>query len=298
MDMDVISSMDMNDLNGIVQVVLSFYVFYIVLVLFYVLAVYFVHGYAIMKTGHKANVNGDFMPFIPIARQIYQMNIAKRPVWYVFFFEVTTITVIITLILSLVLSAIIPNSFVVSLVFIAYFLANRIFTFLYYREFYKRFGFNPNSAWLHIIPGLSFVGQVLTYFVAFSNTIAFLGESLVREDGMPSAARSVISGIVVGVDGTYAGASFDIKSGEELTFGRDPAECNIVFGQTDTDVSRKHLSVRFDARNNQYIVTDLNSTTGTFLDNGRRLSGGKEEHLARGSKIYLGSTRRNSFNLN
>jgi len=38
------------------------------------LALYIIEGYAIMCIGHKAKIDGDFMPFIPIARQLLKIS--------------------------------------------------------------------------------------------------------------------------------------------------------------------------------------------------------------------------------
>ena len=62
-----------------------------------------------MCTGHKAKVEGDFMPFIPIARQIYQMKIAECPVWYILFFGSTTITWGLVILVSVLLGMLIPS---------------------------------------------------------------------------------------------------------------------------------------------------------------------------------------------
>jgi pSer/pThr/pTyr-binding forkhead associated (FHA) protein len=107
-----------------------------------------------------------------------------------------------------------------------------------------------------------------------------------------------VKGVIVGVSGSYANASFDIENGAELSFGRDPQSVNIVLGATDSDVSRRHCKVSFDARTNQYAVTDLGSTTGTYLENGTKLTPNQTQYVARGSVIYLGSTKKNAFRLN
>ena len=261
---------------------------------FCIIAPYFVRGYALMKTGHKAKVEGDFMPFIPIARQIYQMKIAGCPVWYIFLFGFTTITVGGMTAVCVLFYKVVQSLTLISVILIIYLIANRVFTFLYYQKYYKRFGFNPNTAWLNIIPLFTVIAQVFEMFIAFSNTIVFLGDRRKNWDEV----GPVRNGVIVGVSGTYANASFDIADGAELVFGRDPQAANIVLDQTDTDVSRKHASIRFDARTNQYAVTDLNSSTGTYLENGTQIPKGQTQYVARGSVVYFGSTKKNAFRLN
>ncbi len=264
------------------------------------LASYFVGGYAIMCTGHKAKVEGDFMPFVPIARQIYQMKIAECPVWYILFFEATTITTGLTFLVAFLMGMLVPDhpAIIFVLLFI-YYIANRVFTMLYYRNYYRAFGFNPNTAWIHIIPGVQIVGGVFTYLIAFSNAILYKDyvdpAKVITPNREPKALSA--DGVVVGVVGKYTNANFEMKDGTELIFGRDPKEVNIVFDQTAADVSRKHCSIRFDGKAQQYVVTDF-STTGTFLESGVRLEKSQPKIVAKGTVIYLGSSRQNGFRLN
>lgn len=264
------------------------------------LALYFVKGYAIMCTGHKAKIEGDFMPFIPIARQIYQMKIAECPIWYVLFFESTLITTGVTSLVSFLLGMLVPDHPAIpAVLLIIYYIACKVFTVLYYRNYYRAFGFNPNTAWLHIIPGVQLIGSVFTYLIAFSNAILYKDYvdplKVVTPNDGPKALSA--DGVVVGVAGKYLNASFEMKDGTELIFGRDPKEANIVFDATAADVSRKHCSIRFDGKAQQYVVTDY-SSNGTFLESGMRLEKFQPKTIAKGTVVYLGSSRQNGFRLN
>lgn len=290
-------------IEGLVLAIQGSMVFMIILGGMFCLMLYFVHGYAIMCTGHKAKVDGDFMPFVPVARQLYQMKIANCPWWYIFFFEMDTLVVNCTVGLILALIGMLTKMPVILFVlFVIYFIANRIFTFLYYQNYYRVFGFNPNTAWLNIIPTLGIIATVFEYLIAFSNAI--LHKDYVNPIDVPTppnkngrSAASSNSGVIAGVSGKYLGANFDMLDGAELVFGRDPLSANIVFDQTATDISRKHCSVRFDGKANQYIVTDF-SSTGTYLENGVQLEKGQPKTLAKGTVIYLGGSKQNGFRLN
>lgn len=282
-------------LEDILTALGSLSIFVMVLSCILLLAIYFVQGYAIMCTGRKAKLEGDFMPFIPIARQVYQMRIAGCPWWYVFFFGSTTITVGSLSFLNFLFYRLLQNWAIISVLLIVYLIANMVFTFLYYRKFYGVFGFNPNTAWLNIIPGFSVVALVFSFLIAFSNSIhygKYVEAPRTGNSGVPTNR-----GTIVGISGTYKDADFDIVDGAEIIFGRSVQEANIVFDQLATDVSRKHCTVRFDGRANQYIVTDY-SSTGTYLENGSRLENGQPKQLARGTVIYLGSNKKHGFRLN
>lgn len=69
-----------------------------------------------------------------------------------------------------------------------------------------------------------------------------------------------------------------------LTLGRDPALCEVVL--QEPSISRRH--VRFEYINGSVVVTDQNSTNGTFI-NGRRLNMYEERiALADNSILTLG----------
>ncbi|MCD8370326.1 MAG: FHA domain-containing protein [Clostridiales bacterium] len=283
-------------IDGIADMIQGVSILMSVLFVAFILATYFVHGYALMCTGRKAKVEGDFMPFIPVARQIYQMRIARCPVWFIFFFGNTLIAgVSVGLILTL-LYKLTGNAAIITVLLIVYILANMVVTFLYYQKFYELFGFNPNSAWVNIIPAFLPVAQVFGMLIAFSNSIRF--GKFVEQEKKPGDTNVVQNrGVIVGTIGMYKDATFDLADGAELVFGRSTQEANIVFDQSATDVSRKHCVVRFDGRSNQYVVTDY-SSNGTYLESGSRLESGQPKQLSRGTVIYLGSSKRNGFRLN
>lgn len=269
---------------------------YFILIVVCVVLPYFVHGYVIMCTGRKARLKNDFMPFLPIARQLYQMQIAECPWWYVFFFGVTTITVGTVSLVSFLLYKLTGKLAIITVLLIIYVIANMVFTFFYYRRFYESFGFNPNTAWMNIIPNFGMVALTFSVLIAFSNAIRY--GKYVEVDPAPSADPAGGNrGVIVGVVGAYKDASFEIVDGSSLVFGRSPQDANIVFDQLATDISRKHCQITFDGRTNQYTVIDF-SSNGTFLENGSQLEQGQPKQLARGTVIYLGSSRKNGFRLN
>jgi pSer/pThr/pTyr-binding forkhead associated (FHA) protein len=81
-------------------------------------------------------------------------------------------------------------------------------------------------------------------------------------------------------EGPLKGKSYDL--GEELTIGR-AEKCHIVVD--DTYVSQVHA--RFYANGDTYLVEDLGSTNGTYL-NRRRIT--SPEELSRGDRVKIGKT--------
>ena len=93
--------------------------------------------------------------------------------------------------------------------------------------------------------------------------------------------------------GNSANTEFGL-SAEESNIGRWDAD-NGIFPDVDLDaydpdakVSRRHA--RIIRRNNTYMIEDLGSTNGTFLNRGRRLLPGSPQVLSDGDEVIVGKT--------
>lgn len=81
--------------------------------------------------------------------------------------------------------------------------------------------------------------------------------------------------------GPVPGTVFPVE-GEQLIIGRDPANAIVI---NDPEVSRRHA--RLTLQGGRYVLEDLGSTNGTFV-NGRRLTGAYV--LKPGDVVSLGET--------
>lgn len=93
--------------------------------------------------------------------------------------------------------------------------------------------------------------------------------------------------------GVSVGAEFQL-SAEESQIGRWDAD-NGVFPDIDLDahdpeakVSRRHARIIHE--NNKFMIEDLGSTNGTFVNRGRRLIPGTPHLLSDGDEIIVGKT--------
>jgi hypothetical protein len=93
--------------------------------------------------------------------------------------------------------------------------------------------------------------------------------------------------------GRSAGKQFPLSE-DESQIGRWDADGGI-FPDVDLDaddpeakVSRRHA--RIMRRNGQYLIEDLGSTNGTFINRGRRLLPGDRQPLRDGDEIIVGKT--------
>lgn len=93
--------------------------------------------------------------------------------------------------------------------------------------------------------------------------------------------------------GASAGKQFPL-SDQEANIGRWDADGG-VFPDVDLDtddpeakVSRRHA--RISLRDGQYLIEDLGSTNGTFVNRGHRLASGERHPLKDGDEIIVGKT--------
>lgn len=269
------------------------------------LALYIFQGYTIMQIGRKAGLDNDWMAYIPVARQIYQMRIADCPWWYIFLYNEGTVNAVIK-------CCLVALSFQVGIVFmfltIVYIIFTWIMTYRYGSSYYPKFGFHKNMAFIEIIWGMELFSQIFNMYIAFYNSVQLAGKEPIPEsipeyfpgrngvkENTPGGGTIQFSCKISGAAGKYEGASFDISDGSEVVFGRSK-EANIVFDQYETDISRRHCTVRFDRATGKFAVTDF-STNGTYLEDGSMLKNGKTELLDRGTVIYLGKNKKNAFRL-
>lgn len=98
---------------------------------------------------------------------------------------------------------------------------------------------------------------------------------------------------LIGVTGPMAGLIFRI--GENgLTIGRDSISCNVVIPSAQGKVSRVHCFVTYNPISDMFILNDRNSTHGTFLANGTKVTYAQPLALRSGDRFYL-ATPDNTF---
>lgn len=297
----------MDGFEGLMDGFLQLGMIYNMMLIIALIIPYIFTGYMIMCIGRKAGLNrgDDWMPFIPIARQIYQMRIADCPMWYVLLFQGCFINWAIMLILVVLFSVLFKSLILTTMVAMVYLLATLAFTFLYYRKYYPLFGFDPNTAWLEIIWSFGLIRVVLLVLIALYSKVTYRDAVVIMDDDgrtgdnkdgrrerQPNQGKAIITGIA----GKYAGATFDISNGDAIVFGRSATGSNVVFDQFETDISRRHCAVKYSAQTDQFIVTDY-STNGTYFEDGSRLTANQSISVMRGTVIHLGKNKKNAFRL-
>lgn len=263
--------------------------------------------YTLMTIGRKARRQSDWMAYVPFAQDVYRLRIVGAPLWQLCFFGSCGILAIILFDLIIVLINALVLNFIAVLITFGWIVYRLFVNYSYYQKYYKGFGFNPMMALMLFLPALELVMFVIDVIIAYKTDIEWKKTSApaVQNVQIPSPVvgqgqsqrpvQSGVSGSICALSGIYAGAVFQMRDGEELAFGRDPMRCQVIFDDKSPEVSKNHCSIRYQAANNKYIVTDY-SKNGTFTEDNRRLQPNMPVAMPAGTVIFLGS-RKNSFRL-
>lgn len=89
---------------------------------------------------------------------------------------------------------------------------------------------------------------------------------------------------LLGVNGVFAGKKFAID--DRAVFGRDSRQCNVAFPESQPGVSSIHCEL---VRSGSVLtLKDCNSTYGTFLKDGKKLTPNVPVVLNSGDKFFIG----------
>ena len=91
--------------------------------------------------------------------------------------------------------------------------------------------------------------------------------------------------LIIGIAGYFSGKKVELIEGH-LVIGRDPNLAQLIYPQSHENISRKHLSIRYDSRTNKFILED-SSSEGTYLSSNQKLEVGKPYYLEPGERFYL-----------
>ena len=86
----------------------------------------------------------------------------------------------------------------------------------------------------------------------------------------------------------HGGLVVQLHHQQPVQIGRDSATCRLVYQDGTPGVSSHHCQVYYDEGEGVFVVTDLNSTYGTFLAGGQRLQPQTPTKLPPKSAFYLG----------
>ena len=260
------------------------------------------------KIAAKLKVGPTWMAYVPFARNVERMKMAKMPMWKLMFvgsaFTMIFSTAIIVLIGFIFGTMNAALGFVIgAILYVAYLVFYIIESYKYYIFIADTFGFDRALSLTTLF--IPLLGQVFIYLIAFSKRIqpnggkaeaaapAPVANNAAGSFNYSSVGASSVNGLE-GVSGMYQGAQFKMNANDEFMIGRDGTLADIVISANSEKVSRRHCSVRYLPTNNTYEVTDY-SSNGTFYGN-TRLVKGQPISVPRGTVLVVGD-KMNQFKL-
>ena len=106
-----------------------------------------------------------------------------------------------------------------------------------------------------------------------------------QQQAAAAAAQQVtVAAYIIGVRGSFSGESMKVTG--KIYIGRSE-KCHIRFPEDTKGISSNHCTLEFDGQN--FYLTDLDSSYGTFLEKGMRLQPRNRTLLKNGEKFYLAS---------
>lgn len=89
---------------------------------------------------------------------------------------------------------------------------------------------------------------------------------------------------IVGISGTFAGASIELNPGEKIMVGRDPSKCQLVLN--DSKVSRVHCCISYDVSS---MCTEIicYSPNGIKFEDGRTLQKDMKMKITKPERLIL-----------
>lgn len=106
-----------------------------------------------------------------------------------------------------------------------------------------------------------------------------------KEECVSHSVRSFLDA----VSGDLAGMSFEID--REIHIGRDYSG-NVILPSDAPEVSRHHCKLTLNKSDMTFALTDLNSSFGTFLGNGKQIPKGGTVQLNYGDEFHIGVDQR------
>ena len=102
----------------------------------------------------------------------------------------------------------------------------------------------------------------------------------------PEKKEAIVTGRLLGLEGTCAGRVVSIPAGRPLRIGREQGAGMLTL--TSSSVSRTHCELFM--QNGRMIVRDLGSSNGTWL-NGKRLESNRDASVKPGDRLEIGSKK-------
>ncbi len=147
---------------------------------------------------------------------------------------------------------------------------------------------------------LLFVGYLMCFFSERKQCLhdmiakTYVLEGAVEESGSFRVPRLTGTGSrrypqLVGISGPLAGRIYEVDE-RGLLMGRDSVSCQVVVPSSQGKVSRTHCFLTYNPISDMFVLSDRNSTHGTYLTNGKRVSYSQPIALKSGQRFCLANS--------
>lgn len=153
------------------------------------------------------------------------------------------------------------------------------------------FGFLNNKVLLIgiIVAAIVIIVVILVIVVSKSKkgTAQPLPAAPVGAEGAAQPAVQPKTAVVCSLSTQHNGMSYPIGA-TPILIGRDASNCTIAYREGTPGVSGRHCSVSWDPGTEEFLITDLRSSYGTFLANGQKLEPNVPYRCRAGESFYVG----------
>lgn len=115
-----------------------------------------------------------------------------------------------------------------------------------------------------------------------------LGRKKKAATAAPTEEKPAGSPVIRSLSPQHGGLVVQLHHQQPVQIGRDSATCRLVYQDGTPGVSSHHCQVYYDEGEGMFVVTDLNSTYGTFQAGGQRIPPQTPTKLPPKSSFYLG----------
>lgn len=141
-------------------------------------------------------------------------------------------------------------------------------------------GSAPNSQWIFIAVGAAIlIALIAVFFIYKSKNTAKKDETKTDVPMKRSYVRSLAP--------QHRGTRVELSE-HPIVLGRSRRDCAVVYQEETPGVSSRHCSLSWNNTSGDFILIDLGSRYGTYLQNGQKINSGAEYHLRAGDRFYLG----------
>lgn len=141
----------------------------------------------------------------------------------------------------------------------------------------------PDSQWILIAAGAAVLVALIVVFLIIKSKKNKDGET--KPD--PTPPRPMKHPYVRSFAPQHRGSRVELSE-YPIVLGRSRQDCAVVYQEGTPGVSSRHCSLSWNKDSGDFILIDLGSRYGTYLQNGQRINSGAAYHLRAGDRFYLG----------